>query len=426
MSYVNEVKTKHGGLTAHIVETEKFKTVSLIFKMLAPLTKDQVTKRALLPHVLLRGTKNHPKTAELRSYLDELYGTSVSADLSKKGERHVITLRLEIPNEKYLKDQTPLLEKGLQLLAEIVFSPALEGGVFQSQYVAQEKRTLKQRIQAVYDDKMRYSNLRLIQEMCKNEPYALHVNGEIDDVDAITADQLYETYQSAIQKDQLDLYVVGDVDSNQVQAAIDKYFQTEERTLATIENNQAEQKAQPKEVVDEEDVKQGKLNIGYRTGITYTDQDYPALQVFNGLFGGFSHSKLFINVREKASLAYYAASRIESFKGLLMVMSGIEVKNYEQAVSIIAEQFQAMKNGDFSEQDIAQTKAVIRNQVLETIDTAYGLSEFLYQQAAAQVDIQIEDFLANIEQVTKEDIMKAGEKIQLDTTYFLKGTEGAS
>ncbi|WJE44844.1 pitrilysin family protein [Bacillus halotolerans] len=425
MSYVNEVKTKHGGLTAHIVETEKFKTVSLIFKMLAPLTKEQVTKRALFPHVLLRGTESRPKTAELRSYLDELYGTSVSADLSKKGEQHVITFRLEIPNEKYLKDQTPLLEKGLQLLAEIVFSPALEAGVFQSQYVDQEKRTLKQRIQAVYDDKMRYSNLRLIQEMCKNEPYSLHVNGEIDDVDAITADQLYETYRHAIQKDQLDLYVVGDVDRKQVQAAIEQYFQTEERTLEAFANNHAEQ-PEPKEVIDEEDVKQGKLNIGYRTNITFTDQDYSALQVFNGMFGGFSHSKLFINVREKASLAYYAASRIDSFKGLLMVMSGIEVKNYKQAVSIIAEQFQAMKNGEFSEQDISQTKAMIRNQVLETIDTAYGLSEFLYQQAAAQVDIPIEDFLANIERVTKEDIIKVGEKIQLDTTYFLKGTEGAS
>lgn len=425
MSYVNEVKTKHGGLTAHIVETEKFKTVSLIFKMLAPLTKEQVTKRALFPHVLLRGTESRPKTADLRSYLDELYGTSVSADLSKKGEQHVITFRLEIPNEKYLKDQTPLLEKGLQLLAEIVFSPALEAGAFQSQYVDQEKRTLKQRIQAVYDDKMRYSNLRLIQEMCKNEPYSLHVNGEIDDVDAITADQLYETYRNAIQKDQLDLYVVGDVDRKQVQAAIDQYFHTEERDLETFVNNHTEQ-PEPKEVIDEEDVKQGKLNIGYRTNITFTDQDYSALQVFNGMFGGFSHSKLFINVREKASLAYYAASRIDSFKGLLMVMSGIEVKNYKQAVSIIAEQFQAMKNGEFSEEDISQTKAMIRNQVLETIDTAYGLSEFLYQQAAAQVDIPIEDFLANIERVTKEDIIKVGEKIQLDTTYFLKGTEGAS
>jgi predicted Zn-dependent peptidase len=210
-----------------------------------------------------------------------------------------------------------------------------------------------------------------------------------------------------------------------VQAAIDQYFHTEERDLETFVNNHTEQ-PEPKEVIDEEDVKQGKLNIGYRTNITFTDQDYSALQVFNGMFGGFSHSKLFINVREKASLAYYAASRIDSFKGLLMVMSGIEVKNYKQAVSIIADQFQAMKNGEFSEQDISQTKAMIRNQVLETIDTAYGLSEFLYQQAAAQVDIPIEDFLANIERVTKEDIIKVGEKIQLDTTYFLKGTEGAS
>lgn len=249
--------------------------------------------------------------------------------------------------------------------------------------------------------------------MCKNEPYALHVNGEIDDVDDITAEQLYETYQSAIQKDQLDLYVVGDVDSNQVQSAIDKYFKTEERTLGTIENNHADEKVQPKEVIDEEDVKQGKLNIGYRTSITYTDQDYPALQVFNGLFGGFSHSKLFINVREKASLAYYAASRIESFKGLLMVMSGIEVKNFEQAVSIIAEQFQAMKNGDFSELDIAQTKAVIRNQVLETIDTAYGLSEFLYQQAVAKSRFLSKTFLPILRMSQKRISLKPAKRFSL-------------
>ncbi|WP_406621875.1 EF-P 5-aminopentanol modification-associated protein YfmF [Bacillus atrophaeus] len=426
MTYVNEVTSKQAGLTAHIVKTEKFKTVSLVFKMLAPLSKELVTKRALFPHVLLRGTQRHPKTADLRAYLDELYGTSVSCDLSKKGEQHVITFRLEIPNEKYLKDQTPLLEKGLQLLAELVFSPSLEGDAFQSQYVNQEKRTLKQRIQAVYDDKMRYSNLRLVQEMCKNEPYALHVNGEIDAVDAITAESLYEAYKKALKQDQLDLYVIGDVDHKQVQKGIETYFKTEDRPLRTTEKAATGQKPEPKEVIDEEDVKQGKLNIGFRTNIIYTDPDYPALQVFNGLFGGFSHSKLFINVREKASLAYYAASRVESFKGLLMVMSGIEVKNYKQAVTIIEEQFQAMKNGEFSEEDIEQTKAVIKNQVLETIDTAYGLSEFLYQQAAVQVQIPVEDFLSNIERVTKEDIINAGKKIELDTTYFLTGTEGAS
>ena len=426
MTYLNEIKRKHRGLTSHIVKTEKFKTVSIIFKMLAPLTKEDVTERALFPHVLLRGTGTRPKTSELRMYLDELYGTSVSCDLSKKGEMHVITFRLDIANEKFLKDQTPLLEKGLELLSEIIFSPALEDGAFLPLYVSQEKRTLKQRIQAVYNDKMRYSNLRLIQVMCKDEPYALHVNGELDDVDGITPQSLYAAYQKAVTEDQLDIYVVGDVDEQQVDSYISKYFEVNERKLRPVPKLEQIRAKEPQEVVEDADVKQGKLNMGFRTGTHFTDDDYPALQLFNGLFGGFSHSKLFINVREKASLAYYAASRIESFKGLMMVMSGIEVGNYQKAVDIIKEQFQEMKKGSFTEEAIDQTKAVIKNQILETLDTPYGLVEFIYQQAAAQTEFSLEDWLGRIDNVRKAEIIEVGKKIDLDTTYFLKGTEGAS
>ncbi|MDA7025797.1 pitrilysin family protein [Bacillus sp. CLL-7-23] len=426
MTYLKEIKGRHQGLTYHIVKTEKFKTISIIFKLLSPLTNEEVTKRALFPHVLLRGTSKYPSTSAFRTYLDELYGTSVSADLSKKGEQHVMTFRLDIANEKYLKEQTPLLEKGLELIRDVIFSPALEDGVFHSLYVSQEKRTLKQRIQAVYNDKMRYSNLRLIQEMCKDERYALHVNGELKDVEDITPQSLYETYQKALREDQLDLYIVGDVDENQVEQLISSYFNVEERPGRKAADIQRNHKPEPREVIEDADVKQGKLNMGFRTNTFFTDQDYPALLLFNGLFGGFSHSKLFINVREKASLAYYAASRIESFKGLLMVMSGIEVGNYQKAVEIINEQFQEMKKGNFTEDVIDQTKAVIKNQILETLDTPYGLVEFLYQQTAAQTEFSLEKWLANIANVSKEDIIKVGEKIELDTTYFLKGTEGAS
>lgn len=339
---------------------------------------------------------------------------------------HVITFRLDIANEKFLKDQTPLLEKGLELLSEIIFSPALEDGAFLPLYVSQEKRTLKQRIQAVYNDKMRYSNLRLIQVMCKDEPYALHVNGELDDVDGITPQSLYEAYQKAVTEDQLDIYVVGDVDEQQVDSYISKYFEVNERELRPVPKLEQIRAKEPQEVVEDADVKQGKLNMGFRTGTHFTDDDYPALQLFNGLFGGFSHSKLFINVREKASLAYYAASRIESFKGLMMVMSGIEVGNYQKAVDIIKEQFQEMKKGSFTEEAIDQTKAVIKNQILETLDTPYGLVEFIYQQAAAQTEFSLEDWLGRIDNVRKAEIIEVGKKIDLDTTYFLKGTEGAS
>ncbi|MCY7729558.1 insulinase family protein, partial [Bacillus safensis] len=172
--------------------------------------------------------------------------------------------------------------------------------------------------------------------------------------------------------------------------------------------------------------KQGKLNIGLRTHTTIADKDYPALHLFNGIFGGFSHSKLFINVREKASLAYYAVSRLESFKGLMMVMSGIEVGNYQQAVDIIKEQFEAMQKGDFSDEAIDQTKAVVKNQLLETIDTSYGTAEYLYQHAVVPTGETLDSFLEALDRVTKEDIIKVGQKIEWDTTYFLKGTEGAS
>ncbi len=185
-----------------------------------------------------------------------------------------------------------------------------------------------------------------------------------------------------------------------------------------------QQQVKEKEVKETQDLKQGKLNIGYRTNIVYGDPDYFALQVFNGLFGGFPHSKLFINVREKASLAYYAASRVESHKGLLMVMSGIENAKYQQAVSIIKEQMDVMKKGDFTEQDIDQTKAVIRNQFLETVDSARGLIEVLYHNVAAKTHVQLENWLDLVAKTTKDEIIDVGKKVELDTIYFLAGLDG--
>ncbi|WP_273130464.1 EF-P 5-aminopentanol modification-associated protein YfmF [Metabacillus sp. HB246100] len=425
MSLINEQVDHINGLSLHTISTPKFKTNTIVLKLLAPLRKEDVTFRALLPYVLQRGTKSFPSSTSLRQYLDSLYGATLHVDLSKKGENHIITFRMEVANEKFLSDSTPLLEKAVKLLSEILLSPLTDHDAFNQEIVSQEKRTLKQRIQSVYDDKMRYSNLRLVQEMCKEEPYALHVNGEIEDVDAITATSLMDYYKKSLETDKIDLYVVGDIEQELVKKHVSQYFQITKQEYSVSSSKQLDvDKAtavKEKEVIEEQDVKQGKLNIGFRTNVTYQDDNYYALQVFNGIFGGFSHSKLFINVREKASLAYYAASRVESHKGLLMVMSGIEFQNFDQAVTIIKEQMQAMKNGDFSEEEFLQTKAVIRNQLLETIDTAYGLVEIIYHNVISLIDRTFEEYLDGIENVTPDQVREVASKIELDTVYFLKG-----
>lgn len=419
---VNEIIKKKNGFNLHIVKTNKYKTNTLIWKMKAPLTPETVTLRALLPNVLQSSTKLYSTTTALRSYLDDLYGAGFFVDLAKKGENHVISFTIDITNEKFLKDNTPLLKKGIDFLSEVLLNPNIENEAFHAETVEKEKRTLKQRIQSIYDDKMRYSSVRLVEEMCKGEPYALEANGEKESIDPITPESLYQYYKTALNEDELDLYVIGDVDENEVEELCDR-LQFESRIPKTIETREHRQVEKVQEIKEKQEVKQGKLNIGYRTNITYGDSDYFALQMFNGIFGGFSHSKLFINVREKASLAYYAASRLESHKGLMMVMSGIETKNYDQAVTIIREQFDEMKKGNFSEDEIKQTKAVINNQLLETIDTARGLVEILYHNVVSKQNIKFEQWIEGTEKVTKEQIVETAKKIEMDTIYFLTGAE---
>lgn len=421
-------ETKIEGIRLHVVPTNNFKTNTVVLHIKAPLTKESVTKRAILPYLLQSGTEALPTRQDIRTYLDDLYGATLSVDVGKKGEQQILSFKMDIANEKYLSDQKPLLEEAIKLLSQIVLNPKLESGVFSKTIVENEKRNLKQRIQSIFDDKIRYANMRVTEEMCKEEPYGLSVWGYQDDIDRLTAEDLYEQYSTSLSQDDFDLFIVGDVNENEINELVQRYFQKLQKK--EIEKNRTIQSknitktiTQENVVFEEQDIKQGKLHIGFRTNTTYGDDDYFAMQMFNGLFGGFSHSKLFMNVREKASLAYYAASRFESHKGIMMVMSGIEFGNYDQTVSIIKEQLQSMQNGDFSEEEIEQTKAVIKNQILETIDVPKGYIELLYHNVISNQKVTIDEWIANIDLVTKEEIINAAKKVQLDTIYFLKGKE---
>ncbi|WP_017151291.1 EF-P 5-aminopentanol modification-associated protein YfmF [Bacillus bingmayongensis] len=412
-----------GGLRVHMIPTDKYKTNTFVFRFKAPLNEETVTERALLPYVLQSATEKLPSVIRLRQYLEELYGSSLAVDVSKKGEDHIISIYVDIANETYLQDAPPLFEKALSMLSDIVLHPATEGSGFLQSIVESEKRALVQRIEATYDDKMRYANERLIEEMCKVEPYRLSANGQKERVASITNETLYRYYQKVLAEDEMDLYIIGDIAEEAI-GLVGKYFSIAPRTAKEKNVILHKRNNEEKEIVEKQELKQSKLNIGYRTYITYRDEDYFALQLFNGLFGGFSHSKLFVNVREKNSLAYYAASRFESHKGLLFVMSGIEAKNYEKAVEIIKEQMKAMQSGDFSEEEIHQTKSVIQNQILEAIDTPRGFVEMLYHGIIAERTRPVEEWLTGIERVTKEEIVKVANSIELDTIYFLHGTEG--
>ncbi|QDP40242.1 EF-P 5-aminopentanol modification-associated protein YfmF [Radiobacillus deserti] len=425
MQEVQETTTNVNGYNLHVIQSTKYKTVNLVVKFKAPLERETITNRAILPYVLQQGTEKYPNARSLRQALDALYGAVLSIDGSKKGEQHILTFRLEVANEAYLTNETSLLDQAVQLLSEIIFKPKADGQAFDAKIVSREKVTLKQKMDAIKDDKMSYANMRLMDEMCKEEPYHLHVHGYQEDLEQLNESSLYHFYQQLLQEDQMDIYLLGDFSNKQVEDTVTKYF-VRDTSQSPLKQNRLAQKQidQVQEIVDKEDVQQGKLHLGYRTNITYNDEDYAALQVFNGIFGGFPSSKLFINVREKNSLAYYAASRVESHKGLLLVFSGINPADYQKAKDIMIEQMEAMKSGDFTEEQVEEVKNLVVNQFLETMDHPVGLIEVLYHQVIAASDLKPEELLNKVKNVSKEDVVRVANKVELDTVYFLTSKGG--
>ena len=416
-----EYVTNINGYSLHIIPTKKFKTTHLVAKFKAPLDRKDITIRALIPYLLVQGTMNDPTRKGLEEKLDDLYGAVLTADSSKKGNEHIISIRFDMANEKYVKSKT-LFQDALRLFSDILFNPHINDHAFPKDIFQREKATLRKRIESVVDDKMAYANLRLIEEMCADERYRMPAHGYSEDLDRLTSQAVYQYYLEMLEKDRLDIYVLGDVEQDDMVNYVSGLLKRE-TTKANDNDKKIQEQAittvKEKTLTEYKDIQQAKLHIGYRTFITYQDKLYPALQVFNGLFGAFPSSKLFINVREKNSLAYYAASRIESHKGLLFVFSGIAPEDYLATKTIINEQLQAMQEGDFTESDIQKTKNLIINQMKETFDHPQGMIEMLYQQVVGRTKLPPQKLLEAIRQVTKQDVIRVAKSIQLDTVYLL-------
>lgn len=413
------------GMNVHILQTEKFKTTTIVTMIEQELSEETVTKTALLAMVMKRATARFKETKRLREYLDFLYGAIFDVDVTKKGERQILQIYMEVPNEKYLAQASTLLEEAIQFVGDMLTRPCVENGAFLPKYVTQEKETLRKRIESLIDDKMKYANQRVTEEMCKDEPFALLVQGRAEDLPAITGEDLYRHFQEITTSNPINLFVVGDVDEQQVKRAIETHIPLQRNDVKELKvTSPIKNVEQERTAVDRLDVSQAKLNIGCRTNIAYKDDDYPALLMYNGILGGFPHSKLFVNVREKASLAYYAVSRLESHKGIMMIMSGIEAKQYDQAVEIIKAQMDLMKQGNITEEELSQTRATLTNQFRELLDSARMMIEYTYNGVVSGRKRPLNELLQAFETVTIDDIKRVAGKVKIDMIYLLRDKKG--
>lgn len=403
-------------------QTTQFKTVNFSIKWRSPLTTETAAERAVLSNVLQHSNGKYKKSAQFRSYLDDLFGTVLYFDASKRGNEHTVLLNVETVNDQYLA-QNKVSSEVLELLNTVIFEPNFENGQFVPSIVEREKEMVIQRIQSIFDDKTRYAQTRLTQIIRPNHPASISANGTIDTVKQITPESLTKTYHSMINEDKIDIYVVGDIDVEAVQKKLIEYLPFTDRTPKPLEVNNADVKPEKEYTKEQQDMKQGKLHIGLSTPVMFGDEDFPKMQIFNGIFGGYAHSKLFMNVREKESLAYYASSSYSSHYGLVYVVSGIEPTKEKKATDVIFEQLEAMKKGEITDLELSQTKAMLINQLKEALDLARGQIDIYDQYKDLEEQFSIDLWKERWENVTKEDVQKMASQVELEAIYFLCGKE---
>lgn len=409
------------------LRTDKFKTACLSLSLLTQLRRETASLNALIPYVLRRGTSRYSDMDALSARMDELYGTAIEPVVRRIGEIQCVGFYASIPEGEFLPGKEDVLRPACELLGQLLLSPITRGGLLLPAYVDSEREKLVERIRSRVNDKRSYSVLRCIEEMCCYEDFAVSRLGSEEEAEAIRYQKLTKQYRTLLQSSPVEIFYCGRAAEKDVARCLRDAFATIPRgeidyEIGTDLRLNALESA-PRFVQEEMDVTQGKLVIGFRLGECMEEPDQAALHVFNCLFGGGVSSKLFVNVREKLQLCYYASSMIDMHKGLLLVASGIAFDSMEAARDEILRQLELIAQGEITDEEWIAARSGVASDLRALMDSQGELEGFTLSQAIDGPDYGPLELAELVEAVTKEELSAIARSVECDLIYFLSGTE---
>ena len=409
------------GVTLRCCRDDRFKQGVLSLQFLRPMCREEAALNALLPAVLLRGTKSAPDMRAITLRLDDLYGASVGALVRRIGDVHCTGLSCGFIDDRFALEGDQIFAPMLAFLEEILLDPVLEGEGFCEAYVESEKQNLIWAIEAQRNDKRSYAGNQLLKLLCKDDSYGIPRLGEIKDVQNITAESLYRHYRKILQESPIHLFYVGSAQPETVAQTLKPMLSRLAAKPMPMAPQMPLMPAPFREQEERLDVAQGKLCMGYTTPIHLRDPRYPAVQVCNTIFGAGMTSKLFMQVREKMSLCYDIGSGFHGSKGIMTVAAGIEFEKKDLVQQQIQHQLQLIRDGSISQEELTAAKEALLSNLRSTHDSPGAIEGYYASAAISGIGMTPETFMQVIENVTARDVAEAAKTLQLGAVYFLRG-----
>lgn len=421
----NSLELKQG-IKAHFIKTDLYKTDLTCIILTTTLKKDTVTKNALIPFMLRRGTNRLPNQYLINKELENMYGASFNCGVDKMGDNIVLKFYIESISNEYALNNENILKMNIENLLELVFDPVKIDNKLNKDFLEIEKDNLKKVIESKIDDKDSYALDKCISAMYGDNGFGLYKYGYSEDAEKITIEEVSEYYDWLIQNSKIDIFISGNIDEEETKNLLlenENIKKLRPRIENYTLNNEFTESKQivenVKEIQENMNITQGKLVLGL--DITESMDNLQAVSlVYNAILGDGANSMMFQNVREKASLAYSAKSTFVKQKLNIFIRCGIQIENYEKALELIKVQLENIKKGEFTEEDIENAKTYLISGIRNVEEEQDTEVVFYIGQEISKTNISLEEYIKRIEKVSKDDILKLANSINLNTVYFLR------
>lgn len=408
-------------------KTAQFKTSVVTLNIITPLD-GKVSEKALLTYLLARTNKDYPSVTGMNRRLATLYGATVTPSVLKVGEAQVLSLTLTSIDERFALKGEKILSEGVELLLSCLFAPDITPDGFKEENVEREKRLLIEKIDSEKDDKRIYAFGRMIEEMCRDESYGIERLGKKEEISELSGKDVFSCWKKLLFSCPVQINVTGNFDENEIEEKIKERFAPLGRKAEDIEYVRTEFLSESygtSTVTEKQKVKQGKLVIGMRAGMTYEFDNFAAIKVMTAIFGSGTFSKLFMNVREKMSLCYYCSARLINNKGLIAVESGVETENAQKALDAIRHELDEVKAGNFTDETLRNAILSLTDMYKSVSDSVGTIDSFFTMNCLAGEFRTPEEYIELIKNVSREEVIIAANMVTEDTVFILESEKEA-